>query len=381
MAPSGRYEEYTGANYLRQRLVLAILSARPVRIKRIRARDQDPGLKDSEAALLRLLDKVTNGSRIEVNETGTSLTFVPGLLVGGRVEQECPAERSIGYYLEPLLALGPFCKSPLQATLTGVTNSQADPSVDLLKASAIPVLKRFLLDDEGLEIKICKRGAAPLGGGQVVFRCPVKRQLKPAQLTDQGKIKRIRGTAWAVRVSPSVPNRVVEAAKGVLLKFLPDVYIHTDHCTGSKSGKSPGFGLTLFAETTTGAMLAADICSNPSGSAPTVPEELGREGAARLLEEIYRGGCIDSTAQTLAALFMALGPPDVSKVLTGPLSPFTVQFLRHTRDFFQLMFKLETRRPAQDEEDEEDRELNLGSDKVLMTCVGTGFTNLSKRTT
>ena len=59
MAPNGRYAEYTGANYLRQRLVLAILSARPVRITRIRARDQDPGLRDCEAALLRLLDKVS----------------------------------------------------------------------------------------------------------------------------------------------------------------------------------------------------------------------------------------------------------------------------------------------------------------------------------
>ena len=47
-------------------------------------------------------------------------------------------------------------------------------------------------------------------------------------------------------------------------------------------------------------MLAADICSNPSGSAPTLPEELGREASARLLEEIYRGGCVDSTSQSLA---------------------------------------------------------------------------------
>jgi RNA 3'-terminal phosphate cyclase-like protein len=59
MSSSGRYEEYRGANYLRQRLVLAILSARPVRITRIRARDQDPGLRDCEAALLRLLDKAS----------------------------------------------------------------------------------------------------------------------------------------------------------------------------------------------------------------------------------------------------------------------------------------------------------------------------------
>jgi RNA 3'-terminal phosphate cyclase-like protein len=59
--------------------------------------------------------------------------------------QECPPERSIGYYLEPLLALGPFCKTPLNVTLTGVTNNQSDPSVDLVKASSLPALKRFLL--------------------------------------------------------------------------------------------------------------------------------------------------------------------------------------------------------------------------------------------
>jgi hypothetical protein len=35
-------------------------------------------------------------------------------------------------------------------------------------------------------------------------------------------------------------NRIVEAAKGVLLKFLPDVYITTDHSKGANSGKSPG---------------------------------------------------------------------------------------------------------------------------------------------
>ena len=32
-------------------------------------------------------------------------------------------------------------------------------------------------------------------------------------VTDQGKIKRVRGVAWAVRVSPSVVNRMVEVAK------------------------------------------------------------------------------------------------------------------------------------------------------------------------
>lgn len=53
-------------------------------------------------------------------------------------------------------------------------------------------------------------------------------------------VKRIRGTACSVRVSPAIANRIIDSAKSVLLKFLPDVYIYSDHCKGAASGKSPG---------------------------------------------------------------------------------------------------------------------------------------------
>ena len=88
--------------------------------------------------------------------------------------------------------------------------------------------------------------------------------------------------------------RLVESAKGILLKFLPDVYLHTDHLTGPKAGKSPGFGLVLTAETTTGSFLCAEAASRTKeemtaeGEEPTVPEELGEQAAHELLEEIYR---------------------------------------------------------------------------------------------
>ena len=44
--------------------------------------------------------------------------------------------------------------------------------------------------------KIIKRGAAPNGGGEVIFSCPVRRTLRPLQFTEPGKIKRIRGLAY-----------------------------------------------------------------------------------------------------------------------------------------------------------------------------------------
>ncbi|XP_065345493.1 probable RNA 3'-terminal phosphate cyclase-like protein [Cloeon dipterum] len=367
----GEVITFKGSNFLRQRLILSCLSGRSVRVTEIRSGDTEPGLREYEVNLIRLLDKLTNGSRIVVSETGTSLLFQPGILVGGGgITHECCVHRGIGYYLEVLLAVGPFCKKPLQCVLKGVTNNQIDPSVDAIKAGGLPVLKKFILVDDGLELRVDRRGMPPAGGGQVTFKCPL-RKLRPQQIHDAGKIKKVRGVAFALRVSPAMSNRLVDAAKGVLLKFLPDVYITTDHCKGANSGKSPGFGLCLWAETTSGVVYTSDAVSRVAspGEAPSVPESIGEQAAFRLLEEIYRGGCVDSTFQNQAAIYMALGQKDISKCTTGPLSEYTVHFLRHIKDFLGLTYKLETRQ-------EEDEELRLGASKVDVTCIGIGYSNL-----
>jgi RNA 3'-terminal phosphate cyclase len=63
---------FKGQNYFRQRLLLAIFSSKPVRISEIRTDDDDyTGLTDYEASFLRLLEKITTGSTIQINHTGT----------------------------------------------------------------------------------------------------------------------------------------------------------------------------------------------------------------------------------------------------------------------------------------------------------------------
>ncbi|XP_054708796.1 RNA 3'-terminal phosphate cyclase-like protein [Uloborus diversus] len=362
---------FNGSNFFRQRLLLSTLSGKPITIKNIRSESDEPGINETEEKFLKLLDRLTDGSSVILNETGTTLRYSPGLLLGGKVEMDCGEGRSLGYYLEPLLCLGPFCKKPLEVTLKGITNDNQDPSVDAIKLSSLPLLKRFIVNDEGLDLVVVGRGMAPLGGGEAVFRCPVVRGARALQCTDPGKVRRIRGVAYAVRLSPTMASRMVDAAKGILLKFIPDVYIYTDHYKGKHSGKSPGFGLTLVAETTGGSFYCGEACSEPQGSEKdfVVPEEIARRAAYELLEEIYRGGCVDSSNQMLACLFMALSSTDVSKTKMGPLSDYTIQFLRHIEDFMQLRMKLET--------DHSDQ-LRLGTHKVTVTCIGTGFNNVSR---
>lgn len=120
-----------------------------------------------------------------------------------------------GYYLEVLLALGPFCKEPIDVILRGVTQSSIDVSVDRIKDAAFPILLKFILVDDGLSLKVNRRGAPPLGGGEVHFTCPVRRLLRPLQWDKWGLVKRIRGVVYALRISPVIANRVVESSKGV----------------------------------------------------------------------------------------------------------------------------------------------------------------------
>ena len=70
--------EYEGSNFLRARLVLATLSGRPIRIRQIRTKEENPGLNEAEASLIRLFDKISNGCKFEVSETGTALYYQPG---------------------------------------------------------------------------------------------------------------------------------------------------------------------------------------------------------------------------------------------------------------------------------------------------------------
>lgn len=110
----------------------------------------------------------------------------------------------------------------------------------------------------------------------------------------------------------------------------------------------------------------------------TVPEDLGVMAANKLLEEIYRGGCVDSTFQWMTVLFMALGQKNISKFISGPLSDYTIHFLQHLYEFFAITFKLENPQSNDDGTDKDDA--LPGANKVLLTCVGIGYTNMNKRT-
>ncbi|CAJ1923620.1 unnamed protein product [Cylindrotheca closterium] len=374
MSKAIRFDD--GATQFRQRLIASILSHRPVLIRNIRAEDlENPGLKDYEASFLRLLDSMTNGSKMEINNTGTQLRFQPGVLLGGDIQHQCPDSRSIGWFLEGIMPLAPFGKEELSIYFEGITDGccELDPSADYLQKSAIPLFAKFGIgiddDDSAVRIRVLQRAAAPTGGGKVHFQCPIVKELTPINFTDPGRIKRIRGTSISCKiVSSSMAARVAYAAKGVFHKVLPDVWIHTDAHTQKNHGcgPSPGLSLVVSTESTTGVILTAECCLNQAERGAELPEDLGQRGACLLLNEVQKGGCIDTSVQSLAFMWMTLTPEDVSRLRIGSLSPYSVETLRLLKKFFGIEFKLKA---------DED------SKTILMSCLGTGYRNMAKAST
>jgi len=204
--------KYSGCANFRQRLILSTLSGRSLLITSIRSQDSSPGLRDFEASFLRLLDKLVNGCTIEINETGTSLLYKPGFVVGGKLEHDCGTGRGIGWFLEGILALAPFGKKPLALTLKGITNDDVDFTIDTLQSIHLPAMGYFGIR-EGLALELKQRGCAPGGGGQVIFSCPSVRELKAINFVEEGFVKKVRGVAYSTKVSPLVANRMVDGAR------------------------------------------------------------------------------------------------------------------------------------------------------------------------
>nr|CAD1816841.1 unnamed protein product [Ananas comosus var. bracteatus] len=231
-----RYMRLRGSRHLRQRLVLATLTATPIVVEEIHSDDTFraatprglplPPPREDHRPLVRRVRRKRDGVAIQARG------FDRGKEPRARLRFE-----------------------PLDRVLP-----RAADTFGAIREEALSIRLK-----EGLELKIESRGAPPLGGGEVLLRVPII----PNTLT---------ATHWV--------------DEGMMFIFSPIIDL-------VGWGRSPGYGISLVAETTTGCLISADITSfkkvdemdEDIEEKPEVktPEDIGVEVASMLLGEIKRG--------------------------------------------------------------------------------------------
>ena len=384
---------------LAHRLVLSTLTGRPVYFSQIRPSSVNPGLAPHEVSFLRLLEAVTNGSSIDISYTGTALVYRPGLITGsapgsgasgGVIRHEIPArcKRGVSYFLLHLCLLAPFSKAPMNVLFTGpgvitAATPAGDMSADTVRTAILPLYACFGIE-KTIELRILKRsniGANGQGGaGEVhlVFGDQV-RLPKTIHLLKPGRVKRIRGVAYCTGVSASNNARMIEAARGVLNPITSDTYVFSDFSSApfipSKDSSNPdartktgiGFGLSLVAESSNGALYSADVASPPSGAMP--PEDLGQRCAFQLLETMSAGGHVSVAAAPTFLTLMAMGSEDVGRVQMSKRVISDEQVVDLGRDLKAFGLSGWGFRESETERDED----------VVVTVMGKGVGNVGRK--
>ena len=213
--------EFQGSGFLRYRIITSLIMGIPFRITRVRSKSDYPGLTDSEVKYLELISKLTVGSEVEINETGTMIKFTPGIIInnpsGASIVFDCGNDRGIGFFIEGILPFVIFGKNKLNLTLTGLSHSIDDIGVDVIQYVQIPLIKKFGIED--IELKIISRGE----NCEVSLSVNPIRKLSQINLVDPGKVKKVRGVAFTTKMNVQMGNRAAYAAKGQLHSFLPDI--------------------------------------------------------------------------------------------------------------------------------------------------------------
>ena len=406
------YQEFQGSNLFRLKIAYSFLLNRPIRISNIRPDSTNPGMTPYEISFLKLVSEISNGTKIHINQTGTSLTLIPGTITnkyGTEFTFDCDKSRCITYYAEGILPISLYGKESLHIILNGITNNSIDNSVDSFKMSTCVLLQKLVIGDT-VEFKVLKRGVLPLGEGSVSFKIPIITGLAPFDWNKEGKIKRVRGVAFTSKLGANFTSMMVDTCRGVLNNFLPDVWIAVDNYKSKDLDKiSPGYGISITAETKEGFALSTDMI-NDNDNLRMNANDLSKECTIKFLNDLYKSGCTNGNNQGLFLFLMALSEKNyVSYMKVGKISEHTKEVLRFIYKYLGVKFNIrecddydndnESENVEENEEDEEGGEESDEEDKekeykkykninneeepifykqYMFSCVGIGLKNVAR---
>lgn len=362
---------FEGSSLFRHYIAASVVTHRPITIVNIHASGlagaapgaAPCGIQDYESNYLKFVDKLTTGSEFEVKDDNTTLIFRPGYPVGGRFTHAVTPSRCVSYVMEAAVLMLPFAKFASEITFTGSTQSPDDLSVDTFRTVTAKLVELFGVR---CSVRCVSKGAAPGGGGCAILACDNVRRLRSVTVVERGKVKRVRGIAFGSNVAPDLLKRCATGAKGVLLQFLPDVYVVTDESAKKERDRESGrgYGVVLVAETTSKTCILSQE-SNACGQEP--PELVGERASRLLLDQIAAGGCVDGHHQQLVLMMMAASPDDVSCVRLGRLTPSAISAMVILEKMYSVTCATK-----------EEPSSSLPP-SVMISCLGANYVNVAKK--
>ena len=304
----GSYGE-AGGQIVRTALALSAVTKKPVSITNIRKGGQNPGLQPQHLEGVNGIAHLCNADIKGNKSHSTEIEFRPKAIETKKIEISIPTAGSVGLVLQSLMIAAVHAEDKVTIEINGgATNGRWAPPLNYIKHVLLPLLEKF---GYKAYIEIKKYGYYPKGGSHAVATInPVK--LMPINLVERGKIKEIKGISHAARTleKAKVAERQMKAASEIIKRELeidPSISINYFDTL------NPGSAIELFAITEN-----SILGSDGLGEIKKRAEDVGKEAAIKLMEEISSQGCIDEHAEDQLLPYMALAAKNGESIIKVP---------------------------------------------------------------
>lgn len=284
---------------VRYAAALATVTGVPLLLHNIRAKRDPPGLRPQHLAALRACRDLSRG-RLQGDQVNSQeVRYWPGkAITGGDYQWDIGTAGSATMLAFTLIAPALHAQAACRFTIFGGLFQDFAPTVFHLREVLAPLLRRMGAE---IDITLVQPGYVPKGQGCLTLSVqPLDGRLRALQLTEQGEIKHIDGTALASHLArEKVSERMAARCRELLADkgYHPDIAVLDD-----SSAVQPGAALALWAHTSTGCILGADQAGKRGRRSEAIAEHVCRS----LLEDIAAGATVDRFMADQLILFAAL---------------------------------------------------------------------------
>ncbi|MDY6909123.1 MAG: RNA 3'-terminal phosphate cyclase [Thermodesulfobacteriota bacterium] len=292
---------------VRDAVALCALTGETLHLFNIRARRLRPGLRPQHLSAVRAAAEVCGGRLIGDEPGSREIRLAPGSeITGGDYRWEIGTAGSTTMLAMTILPLLLYAGRRSRVRLVGGLFQDFAPSAFHLQQVLLAVLRAMGAE---ISLAIVQPGYAPRGIGEIEMQVePLHEPLRPLVRCDSGVVERIEGMALASLLEDRrVADRMAAACEGVLAAAGYSAAIQRmddmpDRPAFSRPASQPGACLAVWAQTSTGCRLGADMAGKMGRSSETI----GRTVARKLLEDLESGATVDRFLADQLVPFAAL---------------------------------------------------------------------------
>ena len=284
-----------GGQILRTAVAFSAIQGRPVRIYRIRAGRDVPGLKRQHISALQVIAKVFGGELKGATEGSSEVTFVPGRPRLDALALDMGTAASITLVLQAVVPAVALTGSRLNLEIVGGTDVPWSPTYDYFERVAREAYARIGI---GFTISARRRGYYPRGGGYVSVTIDPCAELKALDLTGGEDVQDVRLVSRCGRLPKHVAERQLASAGTEMAKA--GLHVSSTELSEEQSD-SPGSSLLAY-------FVGPSKCIGADGiGAKGKPaEDVGKEAALRFVTAARSGASLDPNLADMVLPLLSL---------------------------------------------------------------------------